>query len=98
MAKRKTPKSEKVIDLKPEAKEITKEELARIQALVGAINQGRSELGTIEMDKHSLLHEVSMVQAEISKFQKELTDKYGTCNVNIATGELKREEDEQANS
>tara|TARA_Y100000289_G_C3921109_1_gene150420 strand:+ start:464 stop:595 length:132 start_codon:yes stop_codon:yes gene_type:complete len=41
MAKRKTPKT---VDLKPQLEKISKDELARVQALVHAINEGRNQL------------------------------------------------------
>ena len=96
MAKRKTPKT---VDLKPQAEKITEDQLTRVQALIKATNQGRNELGSIEVQKHNILHEIDQIQAEIAKFQKELQSEYGTSDLNIATGELTyKKEDEQVNS
>jgi|TARA_R100000084_G_C4615562_1_gene130347 hypothetical protein len=95
MAKRKTPKT---VDLKPQLEKISKDELARVQALVHAINEGRNQLGSLEMQKHGILHEVGMINQEISKFQKEMKEKYGSSNINVANGEITPEENEQADS
>tara|TARA_Y100000289_G_C3921109_1_gene150421 strand:+ start:598 stop:750 length:153 start_codon:yes stop_codon:yes gene_type:complete len=50
------------------------------------------------MQKHGILHEVGMINQEISKFQKEMKEKYGSSNINVANGEITPEENEQANS
>ena len=43
MAKRKTPKSEKIIDLKPKSERLEKEELERLQDLVSKIESVQRE-------------------------------------------------------
>ena len=41
MAKRKTPKSEKVIDLKPNAEKVSDQQLERLQKAIGSINRAK---------------------------------------------------------
>ena len=48
MAKRKTPKVDKVVDLKPKAEKITDEQLQKLQKSVGNINRAKTELGALE--------------------------------------------------
>ena len=93
MAKRKTPK---VKDLRPE--KITKEQLGKMQNVVRAINEGQQQLGILESQKHSLLHDVMQLQSVIGKIQQELKEQYGDIDVNINDGAIKYKEDEQADS
>jgi len=91
MAKRKTPK---VQDLRPQ--NVTDEELKNLQELVGLIQKGELNLGKLETQKHSLLHQVIGVQEQIGLLQKEFEKTYGQVNINIQDGTLSYLEDEQA--
>jgi hypothetical protein len=93
MAKRKTPK---VKDLKPQ--NVTSEELKNLQELVGLIRKGEMQLGQLETQKHSLLHQVIGVQEQIGLLQKEFKKTYGEVDININDGTIAYKEDEQANS
>ena len=59
MAKRKTSK---VVDLAPEGKKITKEELTDLQALAKDFENHYRELGVIEVRKHAIAHSVQRLQ------------------------------------
>tara|TARA_Y100000004_G_scaffold30986_1_gene32375 strand:+ start:28 stop:309 length:282 start_codon:yes stop_codon:yes gene_type:complete len=91
-------KKEKVVDLKPTPEKITDEQLSNVQDIVSKINQGQMEVGRLETNKHSVMHQIVVLQEALQKLQKELEDEYGKVNVNIQTGEIKPVEDEQANS
>ena len=93
MAKRKTPK---VKDLRPD--KISEEQLGKMQNVVRAINEGQQQLGILELQKHSLLHDVMQLQSVIGKIQQELKEEYGNIDVNINDGTIKYKEDEQADS
>ena len=93
MAKRKTPK---VKDLRPEA--ISKAQLAKMQNVVKAINQGQSKIGMLESQKHELLHEVIQLQGMIGQIQKEIKEEYGDVDININDGSIKYNKNEQVNS
>ena len=69
-------------------KKVTKNELEQIQKFVKQINNGISELGTIEVQKHNMLHGLGQVQNDLAIFQNELKDKYGDVKVNLQTGKL----------
>lgn len=60
MAKRKTPKSEKIVDLKPKAEKVTEEQLTKMQNIVNAINQGQQELGRLELQKPKWYQELCL--------------------------------------
>ena len=88
MAKRKTPKADKVIDLKPKAEKITDEQLKRVQETVNNLNRSQMEVGQIETRKHELLHNIAGSRDELSKLQTEFQDEYGTFDVNIENGTI----------
>ena len=93
MAKRKTPKAK---DLRPQ--NVTAEELKQLQELVNAIRQGEMQLGNIETKKHTLLHQITGVQEQISLLQKDFEKTYGKVDINITDGAISYPQDEQANS
>ena len=88
MAKRKTPKAEKIVDLKPKAEKVTDEQLARIQNSVSSINNHQMEIGRMETRKHQLLHNLVGMQEQLNSLQKELQEEYNTIDINIDTGEI----------
>ena len=87
MAKRKT-KKEKVIDLKPKAEKITEEQLKRVQSTVNNVNRSQLEIGSMELRKHELLHNIAGFRDELSLLQKELEKEYGTFDINIQDGTI----------
>ena len=83
MAKRKTPKSEKIIDLKPKSERLEKEELERLQDLVSKIESVQREVGILEQRKHNALHSLSNLQEDVNRMQVELENKYGKADVDV---------------
>jgi len=83
-------------------KKIKKEELESIQTLVKEINNGQSQIGQLESQKHVILHQIAEVQKALKDFQGKLEESYGKVNVNIIDGTItpieEKEEDEQANT
>ena len=88
MAKRKTPKADKIVDLKPKAEKITDEQLKKVQEVVNNINRSQMELGQLETRKHELLHIVAGVKEGLTVLQTELKKEYGTIDVNIQDGTI----------
>ena len=88
MAKVKTPKKDKIVDLKPKAEKITDEQLKKVQNVVNTLNRAQLELGMIETKKHSLLHTVMTIQDQLTLMQSEFEKEYGTNDINIQTGEI----------
>ena len=76
---------------------ITKEQLEKIQSIVSNINQFNLEIGRIETRKHAILHQATVTQEVLNAVQDELKEEYGTVNVNIETGEIKYQDDVEAN-
>jgi len=74
---------------------ITSEELEAIQNLVKQINNGQSQIGQIETQKHAILHQIAEVQKSLKDFQEKLEKEYGKVNVNIQDGTITPIEEEQ---
>jgi len=90
MAKRKTPK----VDLRPRAEKITEDQLKKLQGVIRTINQGQQQLGIIETQKHSILHDIVQVQDLLQTVQEEFKKEYGSYDVNIMDGTIKYNEDD----
>ena len=89
MTKRKTPKADKVIDLKPKAEKITEEQLKKVQETVNNLNRSQIEIGQLESRKHEMLHGVAGLRDDLAKLQTEFQKDYGTFDVNIEDGTIK---------
>tara|TARA_R100001460_G_scaffold27599_1_gene55478 strand:- start:1624 stop:1926 length:303 start_codon:yes stop_codon:yes gene_type:complete len=96
MAKRKTAKAEKIVDLKPKAEKITAEELEKVQNIVNAMNRGQLDLGILETRKHQLLHSIMSVQDQLTMMQAEFEKEYGTFDINVQDGTINYKEDVKA--
>ena len=88
MAKRKTPKAERVIDLTPKAEKITDEQLKKVQETVNNLNRSQMEIGQMESRKHEMLHGVAGLRDDLAKLQTEFQKDYGTFDVNIDNGTI----------
>ena len=75
---------------KPE--KVTNEELSKIQSLVSDMNKGQFNLGNLELQKHRILHAVTVLQETFVKLREE----YGSDDVNIETGVINYKEDGEA--
>ena len=88
MAKRKTPKAEKIIDLTPKAEKINEQELAKLQATIKTIDQLTGDVGRMEVQKYGLMKAMGKVQQNIETMRQEFNNKYGTDNINIQDGTI----------
>ena len=88
MAKRKTPKAEKVIDLTPKAEKVTDEQLKRVQETVNNLNRIQMDVGQLETRKHELLHNVAVLRDGLTLLQSEFKKEYGTIDINIQDGTI----------
>ena len=78
-------------------KQLTKEELTKLQGLVGKINQTQAQVGGLESQKHELLKFFSVQNEELGVFQKELEEVYGNVSIDIQTGDIKDNEPSKEN-
>ena len=56
MAKRKTPKAEKVVDLAPKAEKITDTQLNKLQSTIKTLDYITMDIGKIEVQKNHLMN------------------------------------------
>jgi len=92
MAKRKTKKVEKV----EKATKITNDQLHRVQGIIHDTNRFKMEIGNIEARKHSVLHTIAGLNDQLTLMKNEFEGQYGTTDINIETGEIKYNSNEQA--
>ena len=74
---------------------ITDEQLKQLQEQVNTINQNQLQIGNLEIQKHSLIHNGVELQNQLKGIQDELEKEYGKVTINISTGEyedIKKEE------
>ena len=88
-------KKEKMVDLKPKANKISDEHLKELQGILNITNNLQFNIGKLEGQKHSLLHELSITQNRVIKMQDKLSKEYGTYDVNVIDGTINKKEDEK---
>ena len=86
MAEGTNAKIKELKSIKPE--KITAEQLKKVQETVNTINRAQIELGSMELKKHEMLHQLAGVKDELTLLQDELKKEYGTVDVNINDGTI----------
>jgi len=82
--------------IKPE--KITDEQLAKVQNTVNSINRAQLEIGSMEVKKHELMHNIAGARDNLTVLQSEFEKEYGTFDINIQDGTINYPEDGKANS
>jgi len=72
--------------IKPE--KITKEQLDKVQNTVNGINRVQLEVGSIEVRKHEMMHNIAGLRDELTLLQSEFEKEYGTFDINIQDGTI----------
>ena len=80
---------------KPE--KVTNDELNKIQNLIDTANRAQMQVGAMEIQKNDLLNRISAIQNQIALFRNEIQKSYGTDDIDVQTGEIKYNKNEQAN-
>ena len=70
--------------IKPE--KITEDQLKKVQDTVNGINRAQLEIGSMEVRKHEMMHNVAGLRDELTLLQNEFEKDYGTFDVNIQDG------------
>tara|TARA_R100001443_G_scaffold26314_1_gene39552 strand:+ start:732 stop:1004 length:273 start_codon:yes stop_codon:yes gene_type:complete len=86
---------EKLVDLKPKVDKISDTHLKEMQEIVNITNNIQFNIGKIEGQKHSLLHELGLSQKKILNLQETLSKEYGSFDINIADGTINYPKDEK---
>ena len=83
--------------IKPE--KITDEQLKKVQDTVNGINRAQLEIGSMELRKHEMMHNIASLRDQLTVLQKEFEKEYGTFDINIQDGTINYEkENGQADS
>jgi len=70
-------------------KQLTEEELKKIQEMSGEFNKAKLGLGDLELQKQGLLKHIELIRGDFSSYEMMLIEKYGKDSViNIQTGEI----------
>jgi hypothetical protein len=65
---------------------IKQEQLETIRTQQRELNTTLTNIGVLESQKHSLLHELANLNKSIDDFKSELFTEYGNVNINIEDG------------
>ena len=94
MAKNTSAKIKELKGIKPE--KITDEQLKKVQDTVNNINRAQLEIGSIELKKHEMMHQIAGLRDELTLLQTEFDKEYGTFDINIQDGTINYKEDVEA--
>ena len=72
--------------IKPE--KITDEQLTKVQDTVNNINRAQLEIGSVEVKKHEMMHNIAGFRDELTLLQTEFEKDYGTFDINIQDGTI----------
>ena len=70
--------------IKPE--KITDEQLKKVQDTVNNLNRAQLEIGSMELKKHEMMHQIAGLRDELTALQGEFEKEYGTFDINIQDG------------
>ena len=70
--------------VKPE--KVTDEQLKKVQDAINNINRTQLELGSIEIKKHEMMHQIAGLRDNLTLLQNEFVKDYGTFDINIQDG------------
>ena len=79
------------------AEKITDEQLKKVQDTVNSLNRSQLEIGSMEIKKHEMMHQVAGLRDELTLLQGEFEKDYGTFDVNIQDGTINYPENGEAN-
>jgi len=73
---------------------IKEEQLKEIVDLQKELNTIVNQIGSLEANKHALLHKIAGINEVIEDTKKQLEEKYGSINIDLETGTYTEIEDE----
>ena len=80
------------------SKTIKTEELTKLQNLTTILKTTQTQIGTAEIQKHTLLHRFDLLSQELNKFKSELQESYGKININIEDGSYEIIKEDESNT
>ena len=81
--------------IKPE--KITDEQLKKVQDTVNNLNRAQLEIGSMELKKHEMMHNIAGLRDELTLLQTEFEKDYGTFDINIQDGIINYPENGEVN-
>tara|TARA_R110002096_G_scaffold6015_1_gene27550 strand:- start:50 stop:340 length:291 start_codon:yes stop_codon:yes gene_type:complete len=96
MAKNTNAKIKELKGIKPE--KITAEQLKKVQDTVNNLNRSQLEIGSMELKKHEMMHQIAGLRDELTLLQGEFEKDYGTFDINIQDGTINYEDNVKADS
>mgnify|MGYP003123396370 FL=1 len=96
MAKNTNAKIKELKGIKPE--KITAEQLKKVQDTVNNLNRSQLEIGSMELKKHEMMHQIAGLRDELTLLQGEFEKEYGTFDINIQDGSINYGDDVKADS
>ena len=84
-----------MVDLKPKVDKISDEHLKELQGVLNITNNLQFNIGKLEGQKHSLLHELSVTQKKVIEMQDKFSKEYGTFDINVIDGTINKKENEK---
>jgi len=82
--------------IKPE--KITEDQLKKVQNTINGINRAQLEIGSIEIRKHEMMHDIASLRDSLAAMQGEFTKQYGTFDIDIQDGTINYGDDVKADS
>tara|TARA_R110002020_G_scaffold140690_1_gene312386 strand:- start:56 stop:358 length:303 start_codon:yes stop_codon:yes gene_type:complete len=82
--------------IKPE--KITAEQLKKVQDTINNLNRSQLEIGSMELKKHEMMHQIAGLRDELTLLQGEFEKDYGTFDINIQDGTINYEDNVKADS
>ena len=83
-AKGTSAKIKELKGIKPES--ITGEQLKKVQDTVNNLNRAQLEIGSMELKKHEMMHQIAGLKDELTLLQDEFVKDYGTFDIIIQDG------------
>ena len=75
---------------------ITDDQLEKVQNTVNSINRVQLEIGSLELRKHEMMHNIAGLRDELTLLQGEFEKDYGTFDINIQDGTINYPENGEA--
>lgn len=72
--------------METEVKKITEEQLETLSKQQKHLSDILTNIGVLESQKHSYLHQLADVNKAIEEFKLELQEQYGSVNINLQDG------------
>lgn len=72
--------------METEVKKITEEQLQTLSKQQKDLSEILTNIGVLESQKHSYLHQLAEVNKNVEDFKLELQEQYGSVNINLQDG------------